>query len=289
MKILVGVSSDSSALDAIALAALLQKATGAQVVLGHIYPHASSRAGIDKVDLEWVAYLQQEAQGTVSEGLEEAEAYGVTDATTDIHGHHSSGVGLNELAETIGADMIVIGSAPGSANGRFLIGSTADQLLHGSRVPVALATAGYRRVYPRAIGRLVVAFQDTAESRRALQWAAEHSDSMSLTALTVLIRHRIMGSNQAFDGEMLVARQALEDAEAGLEQATQDLDIEVDLAVCTGDTAQSAIQRFDWHGDELLVLASATGGVLRRVFLGDMTYKLIRGMTVPAVVLPRHT
>ena len=49
------------------------------------------------------------------------------------------------------------------------------------------------------------------------------------------------------------------------------------------------MQRFDWQGDELFVLASARGGVLRRVFLGDMTYKLVRATPVPAIVLPRHT
>ena len=49
-----------------------------------------------------------------------------------------------------------------------------------------------------------------------------------------------------------------------------------------GDDASSAIQRFDWNGDELFVLASSRGGVLRRVFLGDMTYKLVRATPVPA-------
>ena len=56
-----------------------------------------------------------------------------------------------------------------------------------------------------------------------------------------------------------------------------------------GDDASSAIQRFDWNGDELFVLASSRGGVLRRVFLGDMTYKLVRATPVPALVLPRRT
>ncbi len=48
------------------------------------------------------------------------------------------------------------------------------------------------------------------------------------------------------------------------------------------------MRRFDWNGDELFVLASG-GSILRRVFLGDMTYKLVRASPVPVVVLPRHT
>ena len=59
--------------------------------------------------------------------------------------------------------------------------------------------------------------------------------------------------------------------------------------ITVGDDPQAALQRFDWNGDELFVLASSRGGVLRRVFLGDMTYKLVRATPVPAIVLPRHT
>lgn len=289
MKILVGVIPDSSATDAMALAAVLQRSFGAEVVLGHIYNHSADRAGTTKVDLEWLAYLQADTEDILDEALEEAAKEGVTDATTAMHGYHSSGMGLVQLAEHIDANLIVIGSAPGSQNGRFLMGSTANQLLHSSHVPVALAPAGYRRVSPEIFGRAVVAFQDTAESRMALKWTVGHFKDDRITALTLLIRHRIMGSSQAFDGEGLVARQMLEDAEQALASALAGLGAQVDSAVSSGDDAQSAVQRFDWQGDEIFVLASASGGVLRRVFLGDMTYKLVRATPVPAIVLPRHT
>lgn len=289
MRILVGVVPDASGSDAIALAAVLQKAYGAQVVLGNIYPHAASRGGVRKVDAEWLAYLQAEAQDVLSDVAISTRQHGLEDYETAIHGHPSSGVGLAELAESVGADLIVIGSAPGSANGRFLIGSTADQLLHGSHVPVALAPAGYRRVQPDSLGRLVVAFQDTPESRRALAWAAQHSNGREMTALTVLLRHRVMGSNQAFDGESLIVEQVRRDAQESLDVALSELDASATAAITAGDDTVSALQRLDWNGDELLVLASSKGGVLRRVFLGDMTYKLVRATPVPAVVLPRHT
>ena len=92
-----------------------------------------------------------------------------------MHGHRSSGVGLIELAEAVDADLIVIGGAPGSANGRFLIGSTADQLLHGSHVPVALATTGYRRVRPDALA-------DSSSRSRTPRRAAPHFDGPRTTS-----------------------------------------------------------------------------------------------------------
>lgn len=289
MKILVGVISEYSADDAMALAAVLQQAFGAEVVLGNIYAHSTETAGTRKVNAEWVQYLKSDAMDVLEEAAEDAVKAGLTEFTTAMHGHHSSGVGLAQLAEEIGADLIVIGSAPGSSKGRFLIGSTADQLLHGSHVPVALAPSGYRRVRPASLGRMVVAFQDTPESRRALEWAAEHNDGRRLAALTVLLRHRMMGSPMAFDTENLVVEQVREDAQAALDEAVADLGVGADALITTGDDTQAALQRVDWDGDELLVLASARGGVLARVFLGDMTYKLVRATPVPAVVLPRHT
>lgn len=289
MKILVGVISEYSADDAMALAAVLQKAFDAEVVLGNIYAHSAETAGTRPVDAEWLQYLKADAQDVLEEAATDAPKAGLVNFTTVMHGHRASGVGLAELAESIGADLIVVGSAPGSAKGRFLIGSTADQLLHGSHVPVALAPTGYRRVRPDQLGRLVVAFQDTPESHRALQWAAQHSNGKRMTALTVLMRHRMMGSNQAFDTENLVVQQAREDAQAALDKALAHLDVGAEAEITTGDDTQAALQRVDWDGDELLVLASARGGVLRRVFLGDMTYKLVRATPVPAVVLPRHT
>ena len=289
MKILVGVVPDASGSDAIALAAVLQKAFNADVVLGNIYPHAAARCGVRKVDAEWLEYLKADARDVLSDVAISTRQRGLQSYETAIHGHPSSGVGLAELAEMVSADLIVIGSAPGSANGRFLIGSTADQLLHGSHVPVALAPAGYRRVQPEALGRMVVAFQDTPESRRALAWAAQHSDGREMTALTVLLRHRVMGSSQAFDGENLIVEQVRREAQESLDEALSELDASATAAITAGDDTVSALQRLDWNGDELLVLASSKGGVLRRVFLGDMTYKLVRATPVPAVVLPRHT
>jgi nucleotide-binding universal stress UspA family protein len=253
-----------------------------------VYAAPSDQSGKRKVDAEWVEYLRRDAEAIVADATEAAPRCGLTEYATAVHGHRSSGVGLDELAQRIGADVIVIGSAPGASNGRFLIGSTADQLLHGSHVPVAVAPAGYRRVYPERLARLTVAFQDTPESHKALEWAAEHRGDRRITALTVLLRHRVMGSNLAFDGESLVSRQLEEDAQVALDAALRALDTEADSEIVVGNDASSAVGRVQWHGDELFVLASG-GSVLRRVFLGDMTYKLVRATQVPAIVLPRHT
>lgn len=64
--------------------------------------------------------------------------------------------------------------------------------------------------------------------------------------------------------------------------------VPIDGEVIQGDTADQAMARFDWQGEDLFVVASSGFGALRRVFLGDTTHKLLRALTVPAIVLPRH-
>lgn len=292
MKVLIGVVPTESSDDALALGGLICEALGAQPMLAHIHPAAYDYASRGHIDAEWERYLVDESRVFLDAAVEKAEQYGITDPETVIFGHRSSGVGLAEVATRHGADLIVIGSAPGASDGRFQIGSTADQLLHGSHVPVALAPAYYRGYRPTEIGRMVAAFQNSAESKAAAATAADLARiaQVPLTLLTVLVRHRIYGSALRH-GEDQVMDQLQADVVAEQTRVATEVgaDLDVTCATTVGDDTMAALRRYDWDGDEVLVLASAHGGIVRRVFLGDMTYKLIRATTVPALVLPRHT
>lgn len=294
MELIIGINPDSSDSDGMALGSLLARALGAKPVLAHIYPTNFDYPSMAHVDVEWVAYLQEQAALL----LEEAKAkfcarFGWDDVEVVMAGHRSSGRGLAELAQERESTLIVIGSAPGTSLGRFGIGSTADKLLHDSPVPVATAPVGYAREGVERIGRLVVAFQNTAESLATLISGAELAERAGLPVrvLTLLIRHRMYGSNLGADAEEMVLRQILEDTVAAQEEALSEITITVptDTVTPTGDSVRAAMQRVDWEGDEVLLLGSASGGGLRRVFLGDMTYKLLRATPVPAVVMPRNT
>ena len=98
MKILVGVTPDTSASDAMALGAVFQKSFGAQVVLGNVFAAPWDQAGKRKVDAEWVEYLRGEAVEVVADARLEAPRRGLGDVETATHGHRSSGVGLAKLA-----------------------------------------------------------------------------------------------------------------------------------------------------------------------------------------------
>ena len=294
MKIVIGANPDDAGDDALALGTLLCHALGADPLLAHVHPAAFTFPGPGNVDAEWNAYLHDEA-GKVLKDARQAmiSDYHWPDVPTVVGAHRSSGQGLADIASAENADMIVIGSAPGALPGAFQIGSTADKLLHGSPVPVAIAPSGYRRKAPSRIGKIVVGFRNTPESVQALAKGAEMAGTadVPLLVLPVLLRHRVYGSKLGSSAEDAVLAQQLEDSNAAQASALQGVTLQhgVQTTTAISDSPRSALQRLEWSGDELLVLASARGGPLRRVFLGDMTYKLLRATPVPAIVLPRHT
>jgi nucleotide-binding universal stress UspA family protein len=296
MELIIGINPDSSDSDAMALGSLLARALGARPVLAHVYPLNFEYPSMAHVDVEWVAYLQEQADLLLAEAAERFASrfdWDADEVEVVSTGHRSSGRGLAQLAEARGSSLIVIGSAPSTSVGRFGIGSTADKLLHDSPVPVATAPVGYAREGVERPGRLVVAFQNTAESLATLISGAELAEAagVPLRVLTLLIRHRMYGSNLGADAEEGVLRQVREDTEAAQRQALSEITITVptDSATPTGDSVRSAMGQLHWSGDEILLLGSSSGGGLRRVFLGDMTYKLLRATPVPAVVMPRNT
>jgi nucleotide-binding universal stress UspA family protein len=79
----------------------------------------------------------------------------------------SVGVALHELAESEGADVLVVGSSRRGLIERVFLGGVTRAALHDARCPVAVAPSGYaRRGHP--VGKIGVGYNGSPESRRAL-------------------------------------------------------------------------------------------------------------------------
>lgn len=293
MELLVGCNGDDGSRDAVALAAALARTFDASLVLAHVRPAAWAVPGSGKVDAEWDAYLQSRSEEILAEAAEDAddELTGV-DASPVVAHHRSSGTGLSELAEKRGSDGIVIGSAPGASDGRVGGGSTSDQLLHGSPVPVALATTGFRRRAPERFTRAVVAYEVGTSADHALQVAIRYAESAGLAVhlVTVLVRTRIYGSrlgSSAEAGVIQELRRAADEAH-GVVAADQPAGVTMTSEVVLGDDVTSALAQVSWQPEDLFVVGSSTRGPVQRVFLGDTTFKLVRGASTPVLVAPRR-
>lgn len=75
---------------------------------------------------------------------------------------------LPELAERVGALLIVIGATHRGSLGRLFPGALVDKLAAGGRIPVAVAPHEFARQEHRGVGILGVAFDGSAEARAAL-------------------------------------------------------------------------------------------------------------------------
>src|SRR5690349_20615451 len=85
-----------------------------------------------------------------------AQALGEEKIQRHVIVHASTGAGLWELAESERADVIVFGSVYRTAAGAVLPGTSAQRMLTGGPVAVAVAPAGFRNhnVEIKAIGVL---------------------------------------------------------------------------------------------------------------------------------------
>jgi len=286
MKILVGIQPDEQGDDALACAESLARAMRAELVLGHIHPTPWQAHNDTAVDVEWRGYLVEQARATLNRSVGRLSRDVLHDV--NVHAHTSSGRGLIEVAEEIGASVVVIGSAPGGEHDHLAMGSTSGQLLHGASVPVLLVPTGfvYRRV-PLLPGRVTVAYQRSLDSAEALHAAIMlcRRTGAPLRLVTLVVQPpRLLPS---YAGALDELRS---DARRFLDQALLEAPFSTRLTaeIAEGEDFEHAMAAVDCQPDEVLVCGSGTAGPLRRVFLGDTAQKILRVATVPVLVVPRH-
>ncbi len=294
------MNQDASSGDALALGRALADTMGADLVVVNVYPKTWDFVGPAHVDAEWQQFLREESHETLVWAQQElSDREGVTYAT---HPNRSSGVGLREVAVERDAQMVIIGSAPGGSNGRIHGGSTSDQLFHGSSVPVVVAPQGYAKWAPAKINRAVVAYQSTRQSEHCIDVAVRALERAKLDPATNMLVFsivqrvtRIYGSRLGRHAEDQVLNALREQTQEALDEAIARVAddagnaVVVPTEILEGDNVMKALGRYDWDDADLMITGSAGGGPVRRVFLGDMTYKLLRGSTIPVAVLPRSS
>ena len=291
MRVLVGYSPDARGDDALALAALVVRAAGARLVVANVHPPPWPARGPGSVDAEWLAFLTGEARDALARAARRLAGLHVPepDVTQRVHAHRGSGRGLIEVAGDAGADLIVIGSAPRGRRGRIAIGSTADQLLHGSPVPVLLAPRGSADDAPDTFERLTVAYGRHRDDAGPLAAAAEFAATLGvpLRLLTLVLRPPGLAARFSAAGGVLEHRAA--QAEKDLRHAAARLPDgpPPELLTATGSGTAKTLGTVDMLPGEVLACMSGHDGPLRKVFLGERSGKIVRAAPCPVLLLPR--
>ncbi|WP_062351315.1 universal stress protein [Herbidospora yilanensis] len=290
MNIVTGFAPDDRGHDALALSGVIARALDAHVTVANVRPAAWETPGPGGADAEWKAYLRERWSAALSAAEKAAEEAGFDDAEAATTAHRSAGLGLIRLAAQGNGDLIVIGSAPHGPAGRIAVGGTADQLLHSSRTPVGIAPKGYATDPPATLTRITFAYHKSPACEDALLLAIRAAGRLQipLRLLTVLLKER---------GTPRVPEDVLEQVHARCEhdlraavrspRRTAALPRGVTTEVVAGPDAAKALAETGWVPGELLVCGSSSAGPLRRVFLGDMSLKILRAAPCPVVVLPR--
>ncbi|MEO6859887.1 MAG: universal stress protein [Solirubrobacteraceae bacterium] len=177
-SVIVGVDGEEGGRDAIALARVLRDEDG-ELTLAHVY---QGEAHVWRGSSP--PYEAAERERT-RELLEKVREEAGIEAQLRWHGSPSVGRGLHELAETVGADLLVIGSSRRGLFGRVLIGDETRGALNGAPCAVAIAPAGFSR-HAVAMREIGVGYDGSPESEHALgvarELAAEHGIKLSAFA-----------------------------------------------------------------------------------------------------------
>lgn len=282
-KIIVGIDGRGGGNDAVALARTLAN-PGSDITLVNAYSYESapSRGSLGG----YARLLRDESD----ELLARAASASLDAPDPHTHLRHVADVSpsraIQHTAASEEADLIVVGSCHHGAVGRVVLGDVSRGVMHGAHCPVAVAPDGYRNDprTPRTIG---VGFNDTPESRAALEFAVSlaQETGAALKLMTAVMIPPSRGAPYAFAYNVEALLEELR-ASAGdaLAQAASELDVSATTAVADGPASQ-ALEQLSREVD--LVIAGSRGwGTARRVILGSATSHLTHHAACPVIVVP---
>jgi nucleotide-binding universal stress UspA family protein len=271
-NVLIGVDEEEGGRDAIALARHLVGENGklslAYVHYGYFVGRGSNPA------------FEATEHDRGMQVLERARADAGIEAELHCVGATSVGRGLHQLAEKLGADLLVVGSTRRSRVGRVLLGDDTSAALDGSPCAVVVAPAGYAQ-HPKALREIGVAYDESPESAHALDvgraLATERGAKLSAFEAVELPTYVMTGAPVPVD---VPAEELLAEAR----QRLADLH-EVEAHVVYGQPVEE-LSLFSASVD-LLIIGSRGYGPVGRLVHGSTTRLLARCARCPLLVLTR--
>jgi nucleotide-binding universal stress UspA family protein len=281
--IVVGYEDSDQAKDALALGRQIADATGAQLVLSHVFVfHPMMRSGIDSIELDEERELDTRT-AAVASGI------GATSWNVDST---SVARGLHELADQAGADLVIVGSSRHGKAGQTLLGNVAVALMHGSPCAVAVAPSGYRDRAAEPVSAILVGYDGSPESTLALESAYDLARAHDARVQLVTVANPppiVVGKSGGASGGWHALKEELEhEARARLDAARSSApeDVTVEATLVTGEPVAALADEAKAPGS-ILVLGSRAYGPVRRVLLGSISRALADSAPAPLIVYPR--
>jgi nucleotide-binding universal stress UspA family protein len=292
--VVVGFDGTVSGQDALALARCASEVVGVALVVAVVHP-APAPISPARVDAEWVADRHRLAEEILDGARALIGATGAPARPVDyrIIASDSAAHGLHDLADEVGACVIVVGSLDKGPKQRLFASGTVERLLSAGVYPVAAAASGTRERQPRQLARIGVAYLDAPDARAALDLAARLAarTSAALHLYTVApAEAEVMPVLVGPAGERAFSLTAREAYQRALDTAIAGLPpgVEATGHILTGDVVD-ALAELDSDEVDVLFCGSRGYGPARRALLGGVSTPLVRRALSPVVVVPRDT
>jgi nucleotide-binding universal stress UspA family protein len=291
MTIIAGFSSSRQGSAPLNLAAQLSRTTGEKVIATAIVERALP-PGIDSIEDEYQGYISAQAAASLQRVIEGTGGEGVS---VTVHESTSIPMGLMELVDQHGADLVVVGSSSSGLLGRVALGSVTERLVHTAAVPVAIAPRGYP-LSPVPIKRLTVAYGGAADAVGLIQSSAElakqWSVALRIASFTVRPTTTFGGSIEQSAENLVIQQWTRKTMDAALKQlneartavAIPDVAVVIGAGIDWGD----AVDDIAWESGDMLLLGSGAAGPMAQVFLGTAASKILRHAPVPVMILPKR-
>jgi nucleotide-binding universal stress UspA family protein len=285
MHLTVGYLATPTGDDGVALASALARTFDAAVdvvlVVREEMPDGSPGRS------EYQRLLVERGEEWVSRAVDALAAKGVSAGSTVTVGE-SFAQSLLQFAEEKSSDLIVVGGARDGFFGGHTIGPVTGALLHSSPIPVALAPRGYAEDPDDDIAAITAAVPTRPGDDNPLPFAITLA---SAAGLPIRMLSLVSAENLAEAESVKEVRQfQIAAAEENLAVAARALPDapEIESLVAEGMTLESALKKLRWDDGALLVVGSSRFAAPRRIFLGSTAARILAGVDVPVVVVPRE-
>ena len=282
--IIAGWDGGDHGQDALALAAVLARIDGSQVIAAHAY-HCPPPAYPMPEDYANALHAAADAQ---VRGIPRHILEGVRFDARKMPGR-SPARALHELAVAEKASLVVLGSTHHGAVGRVILGTVADRLLNGAPCPIAIAPRGYSSHAAERLRVVAVGFDGSPDSAAAVTTAATTAQragaTLRIVAIVEPIGKKLLGAAASLlEDVMHVERDWLTDR-LGAVRSELPSDLEPEIDIHDGDPAHELIKAGSTA--DLLVLGSRDYGPVLRVMVGGASAEVVQKAPCPVLVVPR--
>ena len=236
--------------------------------------------------LKYQQILVEHGEQWVAQAISALKAGGV-DARSTVTVAESSAQALIDFAVEHSSDLIVVGGARDGFFGRHTIGPVTSALLHTSPIPVALAPRGYAEDPDDRFLEVTAAVPTRPGDDTPLPFAITLASAgeVRIRMLSLVSAENLAEADSAREVRAMQREAALENLALAARAVPESPDIS--SLVADGMTLESALKKLNWEDGDLLVVGSSRFAAPRRVFLGSTAARILAGVDVPVIVVPR--